>query len=64
MGGEIKTPSLLFIYKTMEFTKKVLMESLEIPTSGKKTYSEKPQNIILTESQLETIIAKLSKEKK
>jgi len=64
MGGEIKTPSLLFIYKTMEFTKKVLMESLQVPTNGKKTYSEKPQNIILTESQLETIIAKLSKEKK
>lgn len=64
MGGEIKTPFLLFIYKTMEFTKKVLMESLQVPTNGKKTYSEKPQNIILTESQLETIIAKLSKEKK
>ena len=64
MGGEIKLSSLLFIYKTMEFTKKVLMESLEIPTSGKKTYSEKPQNIILTESQLESIISKLSKDKK
>ena len=64
MGGEIKLSSLLFIYKTMEFTKKVLMESLEVPTNGKKTYSEKPQNIILTESQLETIIAKLSKDKK
>jgi hypothetical protein len=64
MGEEIKLFSLLFIYKTMEFTKKVLMESLEVPTNGKKTYSEKPQNIILTESQLETIIAKLSKDKK
>jgi hypothetical protein len=64
MGGEIKLFSLLFIYKTMEFTKKILMESLEVPTNGKKTYSEKPQNIILTESQLESIIAKLSKEKK
>jgi hypothetical protein len=64
MGGEIKLSSLLFICKTMEFTKKVLMESLEVPTNGKKTYSEKPQNIILTESQLESVIAKLSKEKK
>jgi len=64
MGGEIKTPSLLFIYKIMEFTKKVLMESLQVPTNGKKTYSEKPQNIVLTESQLELVIAKLSKNKK
>jgi hypothetical protein len=48
----------------MEFTKKVLMESLDVPTNGKKTYSEKPQNIVLTESQLESIIAKLSKDKK
>ena len=64
MGGERKTPSLLFIYKIMEFTKKVLMESLQVPTNGKKTYSEKPQNIVLTESQLELVIAKLSKNKK
>ena len=64
MGRGIKPPSLLFIYKTMEFTKKVLMESLEIPTDGKKTYSKKPQNIVLTESQLESIISKLSKDKK
>jgi hypothetical protein len=48
----------------MEFTKKVLMESLDVPTNGKKTYSGKPQNIVLTESQLESIIAKLSKDKK
>ena len=48
----------------MEFTKKVLMESLEVPTNGKETYSKKPQNIIVTESQLESIISKLSKEKK
>jgi len=64
MGEEIKLFSLLFIYKTMEFTKKTLMESLEVPTNGKKTYSKKPQNIVLTESQLESIIAKLSKDKK
>ncbi len=40
------------------------MESLEVPTNGKETYSKKPQNIIVTESQLESIISKLSKEKK
>ena len=64
MGEEIKLFSLLFIYKTMEFTKKVLMEGLDVPTNGKKTYSEKPQNIVLTESQLESIIVTLSKDKK
>ena len=64
MGRGIKPPSLLFIYKTMEFTKKTLMESLEVPTNGKKTYSKKPQNIVLTESQVESIIAKVSKDKK
>jgi hypothetical protein len=48
----------------MEFTKKILMESLEVPTNGKKTYSKKPQTIVLTESQLESIISKLSKDKK
>ena len=64
MGEEIKLFSLLFIYKTMEFTKKTLMESLEVPTNGKKTYSKKPQHIVLTESQLESIIATLSKDKK
>lgn len=40
------------------------MESLQVPTNGKKTYSEKPQNIVLTESQLELVIAKLTKNKK
>ena len=64
MGEERKLFSLLFIYKTMEFTKKTLMESLEVPTNGKKNYSKKPQNIFLTESQLESIIATLSKDKK
>lgn len=63
MGGCNKTSSLLFIYKTMEFTKKILMESLEVPSNGKKTYSGKPQNIILTESQLESVIERLNKKK-
>ena len=47
----------------MEFTKKILFEGMEIKTEGKKTYSEKPQSVVVTESQLERIIAKLSKKK-
>ena len=45
----------------MEFKKKILRESLEMECNGVKTYSEKPQNIILTESQLERLIEKLNK---
>lgn len=45
----------------MEFKKKILRESLEMESNGVKTYSEKPQNIILTESQLERLIEKLNK---
>lgn len=45
----------------MEFKKKILRESLEIKSNGVKTYSEKPQNIIVTESQLERLIEKLNK---
>ena len=45
----------------MEFKKKILRESLEMKSNGVKTYSEKPQNIILTESQLERLIEKLNK---
>lgn len=48
----------------MKFTKKILMENLEVPTKGKKTYSNVPQNIILTETQLESVISILSKGKK
>jgi hypothetical protein len=45
----------------MEFKKKNLRESLEMKSNGVKTYSEKPQNIIMTESQLERLIEKLNK---
>jgi hypothetical protein len=45
----------------MEFKKKILRESLEMKSNGVKTYSEKPQNIIMTESQLERLIEKLNK---
>lgn len=45
----------------MEFKKKLLSESLEMKSNGVKTYSEKPQNIVLTESQLERLIENLNK---
>lgn len=45
----------------MNFKKKLLSESLEIKSNGIKTYSEKPQNIVLTESQLERLIEKLNR---
>ena len=45
----------------MEFKKKILRESLEMDSNGVKTYSEKPQNIVVTESQLERLIEKLNK---
>ena len=45
----------------MEFKKKVLREALEKDSNGVKTYSEKPQNIVLTESQLERLIENLNK---
>jgi hypothetical protein len=44
----------------MEFKKKLLRESLQINGNGVKTYSEKPQNIVLTESQLERLIENLN----
>jgi len=45
----------------MEFKKKLLRESLEMEGNGVDTYSEKPQNIVLTESQLERLIENLNK---
>ena len=44
----------------MEFKKKILRETLEMESNGVNTYSEKPQNIIVTESQLERLIEKLN----
>jgi len=45
----------------MKFKKKILRESLNVQNNGVKTYSEKPQNIIVTESQLERLIEKLNR---
>lgn len=45
----------------MEFKKKILRESMELESNGVETYSEKPQNIIMTESQLERLIQNLNK---
>jgi hypothetical protein len=49
--------------KKMKFPKKTLLENLNIKSNGVKTFSEKPQSVIVTESQLERIIAKLLKKK-
>lgn len=46
----------------MEFNKKVLLETLEKESNGLKTFSEKPQNIIISEEQLDRLINKLSLE--
>ncbi len=45
----------------MEFKKKILRESMEIESNNVETYSEKPQNIVMTESQLERLIQNLNK---
>ena len=37
----------------MEFKKKVLREAVNVESNNVKTFSEKPQNVIVTESQLE-----------
>jgi len=47
----------------MEFKKKVLNESLGQKSNGKKSFSEKPQNIVISESQLERLIEKLNERK-
>ena len=44
----------------MKFNKQLLEESLNIKTSDKTTYSEKPQSIVITESQLERLIEKIN----
>lgn len=50
--------------KKMKFQKKVLLENLNIKSNGVKTFSEKPQSVVVTESQLERIISKLLNKKK
>ena len=48
----------------MEFKRSNLMEHLNVETNGVKTFSEKPQNIVISEEQLERLIQKVTKEKK
>ncbi len=45
----------------MEFKKKVLREAVNVESNNVKTFSEKSQNVIVTESQLERLIEKLNK---
>jgi hypothetical protein len=47
----------------MEFKKSKLNENLNVPASGKKTFSKKSQNIIVSEAQLERLIEKIAKDK-
>jgi len=47
----------------MEFKKSYLSEALNLE-KGKETFSEKPQNIVMSESQLERLIEKLNSDKK
>ena len=44
----------------MEFKKSNLMEHLNVVTNGVKTFSEKPQNIVISEEQLERLIERLN----
>ena len=50
----------------MDFKKKIFKESLEIKSNDKKTFSEVPQHIIISEEQLERLIdrIKLNESKK
>ena len=45
----------------MEFNKKTLNESLNVKSNGSKSFSEKPQNIVISETQLERLIEKINK---
>jgi hypothetical protein len=47
----------------MNFKKKLLSESLQVKSNGKKTFSTKPQNIIISEAQLERLIEKINTKK-
>lgn len=47
----------------MEFKKKSLNEALSIKANGNKSFSEKPQNIVISENQLERLIEKLNTNK-
>jgi len=43
----------------MEFKKKTLNEAMDTESNGKKTFSKKSQNIIISEEQLERLIEKM-----
>jgi hypothetical protein len=45
----------------MEIKKKLINETTGVNDTSKKTFSSKKQNIIITESQLEKLLSKLSK---
>jgi hypothetical protein len=47
----------------MEFKKHMLTEHLNVKDNGVKTFSEKPQNVIISEEQLERLIEKLNNKK-
>lgn len=45
----------------MKIEKKLIKETFNIKEEGKKTFSNKKQNIIISESQLEMLLVKLNK---
>ena len=45
----------------MKIEKKLIKESLGYNQEGQKTFSDKKQNIIITEAQLEKLLEKLKK---
>jgi hypothetical protein len=45
----------------MKIEKKIIKEAFNIKEGSKKTFSNKKQNIIITESQLEILLEKLNK---
>jgi len=58
-GGRKITFFAFLIFISMEFNKKTFLESLSKDSNGVKTFSEKPQNIVINETQLERLIDKL-----
>jgi hypothetical protein len=62
LGVEWSIPNFINFNKKikMEFKKKVLREAVNVESNNVKTFSEKPQNVIVTESQLERLIENLN----
>lgn len=61
MGVEI-FPIYIFIRKIiMKIEKKLIKETFNIKEENRKTFSNKKQNIIISESQLEMLLVKLNK---